>query len=283
MYIWRKWVNASWLRARNDDITQRFGETFAVVERPGNQRVLLEISCRTARQAQDLIREFGGSAEKLRADWLQDFANRTRAKPLRIGSRLVVVRSKANFSTRTIVIPAEAAFGTGEHATTAMCLRLLERITRGLAPGRTMLDAGTGSGILAIAGSCFGAKQVTAIDSDPLAIATAKRNARANRIRNIVFVLADVSKSRLRGKFDVITANLFSEILIEAVPIWLRHLKPDGSLILSGILRSQEKAVVAALRRNGFDASGVRRRGKWVALIAVRRTAQRAVPTRKRP
>jgi ribosomal protein L11 methyltransferase len=273
MYIWRKSVGARWLRAHNEDIARRFGNAVVVVERPGIERALLEISCPTTRQAQELIREFGGRVEKLRADWLQDFTKRIRAKPLQIGSRLVVLRTPAKLNTtaHAIVIPAEAAFGTGEHATTAMCLRLLERISRHLAPGWRMLDAGTGSGILAIAGRCFGAKNVMAIDSDPLALTTAKRNARANRIRNIDLVLANVLKRKVRGKFDIITANLFSEILIEALPLWSRHLARDGSLVLSGILRSQEKAVAAALRRNGFHDSEVRRRGKWVALLASKR------------
>ncbi|MEN3370129.1 MAG: ribosomal protein methyltransferase, partial [Verrucomicrobiota bacterium] len=277
MYIWRKSVGARWLRAHNEDIMRRFGNSFVVIDRPGAQRALLQISFGTRREAQKLIREFGGRAEKLRPDWFQDFAKQTQAKPLRIGSRLLVLRSKAQPSTttRTIIIPAEAAFGTGEHATTAMCLRLLEQITRPLAPDWTMLDAGTGSGILAIAGSCFGAKHVTAIDTDPLALATAKRNARANRIQNIEFVLADVLKSNVRGKFDVITANLLSEILITALPNWSRQLARHGSLILSGILRSQEKPVVAALRRTGFHDSEVRRRGKWVALLALRQPSKR--------
>jgi ribosomal protein L11 methyltransferase len=256
---------------------RRFGNSFVVIDRPGTQRALVQLSFGTRREAQKLIREFGGSLEKLRPDWLQHFAKRNQTKPLRIGSRLVVLSTaaKPNTTARAVVIPAETAFGTGEHATTAMCLRLLERITRHLAPGWRMLDAGTGSGILAIAGSCFGAKHVLAIDSDPLALGPAKRNARANRIRNIEFVLADVLKSTVRGKFGVITANLFSEILIEALPFWSRHLAHNGSLILSGILRSQEKAVVESLRRNGFHALEVRRRGKWVALLASRRTSKR--------
>ena len=170
---------------------------------------------------------------------------------------------------RPLVIPAEAAFGTGEHATTAMCLRLLERITRHFQPGWMMLDAGTGSGILAIAGSYFGARRVLAIDNDPLACATAKRNARANGVRNIEFSTGDILKQKLTGKFEIITANLFSEILIEALPIWSRHLAPGGHLIFSGILRSQESAVVRAMRRNSFTALEIRRRGKWIALLAL--------------
>ena len=265
-------------------MTRRFGDALALVERPGSERTLLEISCRTKKHATDLIWEFGGSVEKLRPDWLQHFAKQDRTKPLRIGSRLVVLSAPAgqNVATRTLVIPAEAAFGTGHHATTAMCLRLLERVTRRLAPSWIMLDAGTGSGILAIAGDYFGAERVLAVDHDPLACATAKRNARANGAQNVEIRTGDILKQKLTGKYDVITANLFSEILIAALPKCSRRLRRGGQMILSGILRAQERAVVTALRRNGLTVQEIRRKGKWIALLAFRRTAQRAVPTRKK-
>jgi ribosomal protein L11 methyltransferase len=284
MYIWRKRATADWLRIRSEEFNERFGHALAIVERPGSARTLLEVSCSTKKEASDLVRELGGTIEKLRPDWLKQFAERSQAKPLRIGSRLVVRRTfdPTIKNARALIIPAEAAFGTGEHATTAMCLRLLERVTRHLPPGWTMLDAGTGSGVLALAGTCFGAKRAVAIERDPLACATAKRNARANRIRHIEFIHGDVLKRKLRGKFDVITANLFSEILIEALPAWSRHLAPSGSLILSGILRDQERAMRRALKQNGFDLFEVRRRGKWDALLARPRMAQRAVSTRKK-
>jgi ribosomal protein L11 methyltransferase len=183
---------------------------------------------------------------------------------------LIVSQTRAPRTTtaRTIVIPAEAAFGTGEHATTAMCLRILERITRKRITSWSMLDAGTGSGILAIAASCLGAKKVIAIENDPLACAVAKRNAAANRVGNIEFRTGDVLTQKFRGKFDIITANLYSEILIAALPAWRRSVANDGRLILSGILRSQEPAVITALRRNGFAVYESRRRGKWIALLA---------------
>jgi ribosomal protein L11 methyltransferase len=271
VFIWRKRVGARWLRDRSESLTLRLGGSLAVIERPGTERVTLEVSCAAERAAHKLIREFGGSVEKLRPGWLEHFAKQTQGKPLRIGPRLTILSEPPHGATaaRTLIIPAETAFGTGHHATTAMCLRLLERITRGLAPGWTMLDAGTGSGILAMAGSCFGAGRIVAIDNDPLASATAKRNARLNGARNITFATGDVLKQRLAGKFDIITANLFSEIVIEALPLWSKRLAPDGHLILSGILRSQETAVVRALARHRLAASEIRRRGKWIALHAL--------------
>ena len=284
MYIWRKRTGAQRLRAHSDEMARRFGGALAIVERPGSERALLEISCRTKKRATDLVREFGGGVEKLRPDWLQHFARQDRTKPLRIGSRLLVLSAPARqrAAARTLVIPAEAAFGTGHHATTAMCLRLLERLTRRLAPGWRMLDAGTGSGILAIAGDHFGAERVLAVDHDLLACTTAKRNARINSAHNVVVKMGDILKQKLTGKYDIITANLFSEILIAALPKWSRQLRRGGHMILSGILRAQESAVVAALRRNGLAVQEIRRRGKWIALLASRQMTQRAVPTRKR-
>ena len=273
MYIWRKHVTPAWLRSRGANLNERFGPAMAIIEQPGKTHSFVEISCSTAKQAHTLIRELGGRVDKLQPDWFEHFARRSQAKPLRIGSRLTVLRSpeqkRPNPATRTIVIPAEAAFGTGEHATTAMCLRLLERQTRDRPPGWRMLDAGTGSGILAIAARCLGASRVVAIDNYPVACAIAKRNARANRVRNIEFRTGDVLKPKLAGKFDVITANLFSELLIKALPRFSRHIETGGWLILSGILRSQERAVAVALRRNGFALDEVRRRGKWIALLAI--------------
>ena len=290
MYIWRKRAGPVWLREGIEPLTRRFGNGLAVVERPGSKRALLEICCRTKKEAQELIREFGGSMEKLRPGWLQHFTKQTAGKPLRISSRLTILSEPAQQrgSTRALIIPAETAFGTGHHATTAMCLRLLERLTRRLAPGWRMLDAGTGSGILALAGRCFGAGEIFAIDNDPLASRTAKRNARANRLRNIEFATGDILKQKLTGRFEIITANLFSEIVIEALPVWSRHLAADGHLILSGILRSQESAVARALRRNGLAMAEIRRRGKWIALLAhsseppPRRPVRKAISARKK-
>jgi ribosomal protein L11 methyltransferase len=266
MYLWRKHVTAEWLRKHSPPLLIRYGGAIAVVERPG-KRPLVEVISKTRTEAADLRREFGGRIETLPTDWLQRLAKQNATKPLRIGTRLWVDGTKG---PNTIAIPAEAAFGTGEHATTAMCLRMLERRTRAWPPGWSMLDAGTGSGILAIAAHRFGAARIIAIDNDPLATSTAARNARINRTPKIEFRTADVLKLRLPGKFDVITANLYSEVLIAALPGWARLLRKDGILILSGVLRSQERSVVAALERNRFRVREARRRGKWVAMMVRR-------------
>jgi ribosomal protein L11 methyltransferase len=181
---------------------------------------------------------------------------------------------------RTLVIPAGAAFGTGEHMTTAMSLRTLESLTRkrlvrgaqcgtrGRVPDKefSLLDLGTGSGILALAAARFGAKRIIAIDHDPIAIATAKENARRNKIEQVDFRVADVRKWKFPERIDIITANLFSELLIEILP----KLKCAEWLILSGVLREQEHRLVCALKINRIDVVEMRRRGKWIAILARR-------------
>jgi ribosomal protein L11 methyltransferase len=164
------------------------------------------------------------------------------------------------------VIPASLAFGTGEHATTAMSLRFLEQLTRCWKRGWSLVDLGTGSGILALAAKRFGAGLVIGVDNDPAAISMAKSNARLNKIRGATFQLTDVHRWNPAQKTDVITANLYSDLLIEILP----KLRGGGWLILSGILCSQKHEFVRALQRNHLDVVDMKRRGKWMAFLARR-------------
>jgi ribosomal protein L11 methyltransferase len=147
-----------------------------------------------------------------------------------------------------------------------MSLRLLEQLTRCWKPHWSLVDLGTGSGILALAAKCFGAGRVIGIDNDPAAISVAESNARLNQIRGATFKLGDVRKSKSTPGTDVITANLYSDLLIEILP------KISGTdwLILSGILGGQQDQLVRELRRNHLDIIRMKRRGKWMAFLARR-------------
>ena len=267
MYLWRKTAGPRWLSAREEGLQARAPGTLATIARPGRRRVQIEIACTSRDESRKLVQEFGGRAKKLRRDWLKQFAHKEKLKRLRIGKRLVVVRSptklEAGSFPRSLIVPAGAAFGTGEHATTAMSLRLLEEVTRGTEP-RFVVDLGTGSGILALAAKCFGARRVVGIDVDPTAISTAKASAHLNKIDNIDFQLSDVRQWKPAGAIEIVTANLSSELLIQILP----KLKRSNWLMLSGVLRAQEKEFVRALRRHKIDIVEVRRRGKWIAVLA---------------
>lgn len=128
---------------------------------------------------------------------------------------------------------------------------------------KLVVDLGTGSGVLALAASLLGARRVIGGDNDPIAISTAKDNARMNKISAVEFHLADVRDYKF-SKTDIVTANLFSELLMEILP----KLRTARVLILSGILREQERGVRRALARNRISVLEVRWRGKWVAMLA---------------
>ena len=116
---------------------------------------------------------------------------------------------------------------------------------------------------------------VNGIDVDPTAISTANATAHLNKIDNINFQLGDVRRWKSVGAIEVVTANLSSELLIEILP----KLKRSNWLMLSGILRAQEKEFVRALRRHKIEVVEVRRRGKWIAVLA---KSSASVPPRRR-
>lgn len=257
MYLWRRSASQKWWRDNEMPLRAFVSSQLAVIERPNRKRLQLEVASKSPAVLQELQNQFGGRIEKLRRDWLKRLLRR-KTKPIKIGSR-------------KLIIPAGAAFGTGEHATTATSLRLLERLFRDwgaqVRPPELVVDLGTGSGILALAAKLLGAKRVIGIDNDSIAISTAKQNARLNKVQGVQFLVSDVRRWRLPLDVDIVTANLFSELLIPILP----RLKHARWLILSGILRAQERDLTRALRQNKIDSIDARRRGKWVAILAARR------------
>ena len=271
MYLWRKRAQPDWVNAHEDLLQALAQGRLVIVQKPGRQRLELEIIARSRSDSSALRRKFGGQIEALPPNWLERFA-RGDSKPIKIGNRLVISnvegtsvsrlsRHKARFH---IIIPASLAFGTGQHATTAMSLRFLEQLTRRWKYGWSLLDLGTGGGILALAARRLGAGRVTGIDNDPTAISTAKSNAQLNKIRGAIFQLADVHKWNPARDTDVITANLYSDLLVEILP----KLRVAGWLILSGILCSQQTDLTRALHGSDYEIISRKRRGKWVAILA---------------
>ena len=273
MILWQKQVSLKWLARHESQLREISGCDLAIITRPGRARSLMQVTCRRQAKVARLLRNFGGIAEPLPGDWWKQSRAEGRA-PIRIGRRLEIVSepTDAPNSNRKsqLIIPAAGAFGTGEHATTAMSLRLLEEITRELPPGWRLFDAGTGTGILALAARKLGASEVLGLDLDPGAIAHARQNARLNHISRAKFIATDLLRWRAIVRYDLITANLFSELFIAALPIFRRSLRREGRLIVSGLLREQAETVVRALCHSGFPIEKQRRRGKWVALIVRR-------------
>jgi SAM-dependent methyltransferase len=138
---------------------------------------------------------------------------------------------------------------------------------RKLSRGWRLFDAGTGTGIFALAARRLGADEALGIDTDPRAVAHARRNARFNCIARTKFIVADVLQWNPASRYDIITANLYSELFIAALPRFQLWLRSGGWLIASGILHNQSQLVVSVLEDRCFRLEQARRRGKWVALL----------------
>jgi ribosomal protein L11 methyltransferase len=270
MFVWQKRASPAWLAANERGLAEAAGEKLAIIALSLRKTVMAEVADDSRRDLERLHSQFGGEITILPHDWLKTFAEPGGRDPISVGGRLKIVgaNTEPRNTDQELIIPAGAAFGTGDHSTTAMSLRLLEQISRSWKAGWSMLDLGTGSGILALAAKMFGAKRVVGIDLDSIAIATAKENARMNKMSNIEFRIGDARRLNAATEFEIVSANLFSELLIQILPRIARSLKGTGFAVLSGILRNQEAGVADALGEARLHKQIVRRRGKWIAILA---------------
>jgi ribosomal protein L11 methyltransferase len=251
MYLWHRSVTQDWWQRNEDPLRARTDAQLVSIERPHRKRLQLEVASCSRRKLVELAKTFGGRVEKLPRDWRLRLSHQQETKPIKIGRG-------------QLIIPAGAAFGTGEHATTTMCLRFLQFLARQSEPGWTMVDFGSGSGILALAAMRLGAGRAIGIDNDPMAISTASQNAKRNKIREVHFRLGDVRRAKFPRHAEIVTANLFSDLIVEILP----RLKVARWLILSGVLRAQERELEQALRKQRVTIVHRSRRGKWIAILA---------------
>jgi ribosomal protein L11 methyltransferase len=152
-------------------------------------------------------------------------------------------------------------FGTGHHATTRLCLAALQQMDL---RGKSVIDVGTGSGVLAIAASLLGAGQVIAFDDDPDAIANARENLELNPNARVTLSVADLRSSEHQAA-DVVVANLTGGLLIAAAATLGAQAAPAGHLILSGLMRTEEANVAAAF--SGWRVDDRAEEDEWVCLI----------------
>lgn len=240
--------------------------------RPGKSVIRIEAYAQKPSALRTLAEVFGGKVEKFDSLKVIAKANAPR-RALRVGREIGVIDTHGDWPDKfprpriVLRIGSAMAFGTGEHATTSACLRFLADEAREFEPGWTCLDLGTGSGILAIAAEKLGARKVLGLDYDPRAVKAARANIRRNRCRHIRLTHGDLLKwNPGRTSYPIVLANVFSEILRAAAPRIVRAVAPGGCLILSGILRAQEKEVLGTFRSLRMKSEHAVRRGKWVTL-----------------
>jgi ribosomal protein L11 methyltransferase len=272
MFVWSKLSGVTWV----DAWEERFAgdPRFVITRIPGRHTVRVEVYCEKKKEAEDIQRHFGGVVRPVKTrNWAALSAEV--APPVKVRDRILIVGEKDrkkladikrdNPGRQIISIPADMAFGTGHHETTSTVLRLLVDIAeeREDTPW-TMLDLGTGSGVLAIAAERLGAAKAWGCDFDELAIKVALKNLKRNRTKKVTLEVADVLKWKPKEKWDCVAANLFHDVLEEAFPKMARAIKKSGTLLISGILRSQAEGCLNAGRKAGFVFEEIVTRGKWV-------------------
>ncbi len=165
------------------------------------------------------------------------------------------------------------AFGTGMHDTTQLCIRQIKKF---LTPETTLLDVGSGSGILAILALMYGAKKAVGTDLDPCAAEAVRQNMEANGIRQEDFTMMIgniITEKEVQDKvgylcYDIVVANILANVLVELTPVIMAQLKPGGVYITSGIIQEKEACVAEAVQRAGLEIVEVTRQGEWVSITA---------------
>jgi ribosomal protein L11 methyltransferase len=169
-----------------------------------------------------------------------------------------------------IVMDPGMAFGTGHHATTALSLQLINEELRRGEPVKSVVDVGTGTGILGMAAALFGAERVTAIDNDADAVTAAGENIRRNRLDSVMTVSA-TALSDLQGQHSLVVANIIHDVLVQMAGDLRRLTARGGKLILSGILAGEQvQNIIAVFQEHDFVMETERRLGEWAALRFLR-------------
>lgn len=199
-----------------------------------------------------------------RTDWSVQW--RERFRPVETGEKLIIMAPWHNAVEKRIpvIIEPSMAFGTGEHPTTRLCLEAVEQCA-GDAHADSLLDIGTGTGILAIAAAKLGFRRITAIDSDPAAVEIARENTGRNHTPEIE--VSGGPLSTVPGLFDCIVANLTSETIKLLFDDSMKRLGRGGTCIFSGILHQQAEDMLAFFGREGIQTIDVRERDGWCAMV----------------
>ena len=198
------------------------------------------------------------------ADWNENWKKYFHVSE--IGEKLVIVPSWEEYdnkNNRTVLnIDPGAAFGTGTHATTSLCLTLLEKHINN---GVKMLDIGTGSGILAIASTLLGAQSAIGVDIDAQSVKTAKENAEINNVQDkCEFLVGDLA-DKISGKFKVICANIVADVIIKLFDNVADFMEDDAVLIISGIIDLRKDDVLNSAAAHGFKIVEENYKDNWCA------------------
>lgn len=245
-----------------------------VEDSPAGAELLAQVNAGLAGlRARDEAHAFGRCESELASIRQEDWENNWKQyfKPFRVGKKFIIKPSwetcEAEDGRMVLEIDPSSSFGTGTHNTTQLCICELERLVR---PGDRLLDMGCGSGILSVAAKLLGASDIAAADIDPNAVKIAAENAEKNgfSLRTYVGdVTSDAALSDAIGDgYDVVVANIVADVIMGMREILKQKMKPDGVLIVSGIIAPRADEVQQSLLNAGFVLDRRDQSGDWVAM-----------------
>ncbi len=275
--LWSKLTSAKWEDAWIERLQFLGPGRLAIFSLPGARRIRIEAYGLNRPEALKLTAAFGGQVREMK-DQKALLNAHEELPPLVIRDRLVVVRfpraaksaARSHPGRPLLIIPAAMAFGTGDHATTATCLRMLcDFATARRGTHWEALDLGTGTGILALAARLLGATRCDAWDFDAACIRATRENARLNHLAHVPAARVDVTTWTPSRQWDLVTANLYSQLLIKVCAPIVAAVKPGGRLILSGMLTIQAGETLSAFHSRGIDFERILKKGKWTSALSV--------------
>ncbi len=206
-------------------------------------------------------------------DWLNSWKKYW--GPELIGNNLVILpcwmKTKNEYINKKIIkIDPGAAFGTGSHPSTYLCLERMENI---FFSGKKVLDIGSGSGILSVTAAFLGAKEICAVDNDYLAINSTKSNFHLNfgsldTLDTYLGSFSEVFRENSFNNFDIVLCNILAEVIKDIIPFITSSLRNNGEVILSGILNSQKDEIMTKLNQNYLKIIDVSSKKDWVCIAA---------------
>ena len=206
------------------------------------------------------------TAEVHDSDWADNW--KKYFKPFDVGDRLAVCPTWEKYtgsdSRKVLKIDPGAAFGSGTHETTRLCLEVLEEY---VSSGKKILDIGCGSGILSIA-ALLGADSACGVDIDAAAVKTAKENGEINGFSEptLTYLQGDLAGA-VEGKFDIITANIVADVIIRLLPDLRRYMSAGGVALLSGIISERSKEVERHIEENNFSIVKKSDNNGWACIV----------------
>ncbi len=188
-------------------------------------------------------------------------------QPIHVTDRIVITPTWHSYEAKNgevvLIIDPKMSFGTGYHETTRLVLRLMEKYVK---RGMTLLDVGTGTGVLAIAGIKLGAASAVGVDNDEWSYENAIENIRLNGVEERISITMSELASVRSGKVDMIVANIQRNVIEPLLPEMKSRLNQDGVMILSGLLDVDEEPTREAVQGSGFKVQEMLRENEWIAV-----------------